>query len=214
MSWQPGDLTIVSGGAPPALAGQRIASHVVNDEQTQHVFYRATDGPIVELWWKGPDRPRWGYLTTLDNNAPPVAGDPTSHVFAVEGTQHMFYVASDNRIVELWWKGSEDVHWGYLSQVGDTLPGLTHALASHAFEDQRTQHVFYRDINQHIIELWWFPGDRAHLLDLTDRSKRAPLASGDPTSHLVAEDGTQHVFYTSVDNQIIELWWRPGELPR
>jgi hypothetical protein len=215
MAWFPGDLTIVSGDAPPAFTPQRLASHVVDAEQTQHVFYRTSDNQLVELWWKGPDRPKWDFLTNSANQAPLTASSPTSHVFKNEGTQHVFYVTWDNRIVELWWSGGEErVHWGYLTQFGDPVPADSRQLASHVFEDQRTQHVFYRAANGHIIELWWFPSDHAHVEDLTVRSRNAPLASGDPTSHVVDADGTQHVFYTSVDNAMIELWWRPGEQPQ
>ena len=212
MGWHPGDLTVTSGGAPLVASPARLASHVFDDQGTQHVFYRTADRRVVELWWRGGEAARWGYLTTSANGAPPAAADPTCHVFAAEGTQHVFYRATDGLIVELWWRGGETAHWGYLTKPGNKPPAAPGNLASHVFAAEGTQHVFYRATDGHIIELWW-RSDAAIPEDLTERSGEAPLAAGDPVSHVLDADGSQHVFYASVDNQVIELWWRPGEKP-
>jgi hypothetical protein len=67
------------------------------------VSYRAADGEaggkLVELWWKGGETPHWGYLTTPGNRAPLAAGDPASHVFDAEGTQHVFYTSVDSGLM-------------------------------------------------------------------------------------------------------------------
>jgi hypothetical protein len=48
---QPRNLTQLSGGA--LLAASDPVSHVFTNEGTQHVFYTADNGHIVELWWSG-----------------------------------------------------------------------------------------------------------------------------------------------------------------
>ncbi len=58
----------------------------------------------------------------------------------------------------------------------------------------------------HIIQLWWAGGEAPHQVDLTNVSGGAPLAAGDPTSHVDDAAGTQHVFYRFTDGHIIELW--------
>jgi hypothetical protein len=37
--------------------------------------------------------------------APRAVGDPISHVFTAEGTQHLFYATGERHIIELWWQG-------------------------------------------------------------------------------------------------------------
>ena len=222
MSWNFDDLMIGSGGAPPVASGCKLASHVFEAQGTQHVFYRAADGKLVELWWRGGQAPHWGYLTTPGNGAPLAAGDPASHVFDAEGTQHVFYRAADGeadgKLVELWWKGGETPHWGYLTTPGNSAPLAASDPASHVFDAEGTQHVFYRSTGNQIIELWWSGGAAAQVSNLTERSGRAPLAAGDPASHVFDAEGTQHVFYRAAageaDSQIIELWWRPGQQPQ
>jgi len=218
MAWNFDDLTIGSGGAPPMATPGKLASHVFEAEGTQHVFYRTDDGKIVELWWRGGESPHWDYLTTPGNGAPGAAGDPASHVFAAEGTQHVFYRTDDGSVVELWWRGGEAPHWGYLMTAGGATPQAASDLASHVFDAEGTQHVFYRSKGNEIIELWWGGGAAAQPNNLTQHSGGAPLADGDPASHVFFAEGTQHVFYRAApgiaDGQIIELWWRPGQLPQ
>ena len=214
MSWHWDDPTIGSDGAPIVTSDPtNLASHVFDAEATQHVFYRAGDGHIIELWWGGPEAPHWGDLIGASGGtAPLAAGDPTSHVFAAEGTQHVFYRTGDGSIIELWWRGGEFPHWGYPMRARGAFPPPSAGdLTSHVFDAEGTQHVFYRGGDGHIIELWWRGSEAAHPEDLTVQSGGAPLAAGDPTSHVFDAEGTQHVFYTSVDFQIIELWWRRGE---
>lgn len=219
MVWNIDDLTVGSGGAPPVASPNKLASHVFDAEGTQHVFYRTNDGKIVELWWRGAEAPHWGYLTTPGNGAPLAAGDPTSHVFTAEGTQHVFYRTDEwpPQIVELWWQGGEAAHWGYLTTPGGAAPPPASDPASHVFDAEGTQHVFYRSTGNQIIELWWSGASAAAPHNLTVDSG-APLADGDPASHVVFSDGTQHVFYRAApgdaDGQVIELWWRPGERPQ
>ena len=49
---------------------------------------------------------------------------------------------------------------------------------------------------------------RPALQDLVVASGGCPLAVGNPTSHVFNTEGTQHVFYTTTDDHIIELWSR------
>lgn len=56
---------------------------------------------------------------------------------------------------------------------------------------------------------WWYPGGQPHHEDLTAQSGDTSLASSfKPASHVFDAEGTQHVFYTSTSDEIVELWWR------
>jgi hypothetical protein len=224
---RPRDLTALSGRE--LLPSGRLTSHVFDAEGTHHVFYPAA-GHIIELWWRHGDNVHVNVRDLTDVSGAPLAASsptthvvnaPTSHVFNAEGTQHVFYVSDDQHIRELWWRGSDEIpHPEDLTRrSGGPLPwnGLTR-LASHVFDAEGSQHVFYREDNGHIIELWWMGGEAPHPEDLTDRSGGAPLAAGvgslegfgpegqDAISHVFNAEGSQHVFYTSTHGRIIELW--------
>ncbi len=208
MGWMSRDLNVESGGAPPIAPATRMASHVVTAERTQHVFYRTAAGHIVEVWWRPGERPRWGDLTVASRGAPPAEGDLASHVFVAEGSQHVFYRTLEGTIIELWWRGGERPHWGALT--GASAPNAVGSPASHVFDDEGTQHVFYRTAGDQIIELWWQGGASARSENLMVEARGAPPANSDPVSHVFKPEGTQHVFYISVDNQVIEVWWPRG----
>ena len=114
--WQARNLTRISSGAPP-LAVSGPASHVAGD-QTQHVFYVAATGEIIELWWRGNDVPQTEHVTVQAGpgalpavvfpngiggmTSPPVA----THYVPSEGTQHVFFTDKNFEPSEIWWNGS------------------------------------------------------------------------------------------------------------
>jgi hypothetical protein len=215
------DLTVRSGAR--TLAGPGLASHVVEEAGTQHVFYVAgTD--VVELSWGGGHD--WTERNLSQSSSPgpaePATSRPASHFFTNDRTHHVFYTADNGRIMELSWRTGENPVFRDLSgsSVGDGVaPLAVSAPKSHVFDAELTQHVFYTGENGHVIELWWPPNDVARHEDLTVQSGGAPLAwtdepLGTPASHVFASEGTQHVFYRSNEPpeepfaDIIELWWR------
>jgi hypothetical protein len=156
--WRGGDApqtgNLSRGGAP--LAAGDLASHVFDAEGTQHVFYRTFEGHIIELWWTGGTNgtPQARSLTQ-QAGALLAAGDPASHVFPAEATQHVFHRTGSGHIVELWWRNSgeapqardvTELSGGALLAAGDPV--------SHVFNAEGTQHVFYTADNGHIVELW------------------------------------------------------------
>ena len=80
MAWNFDDLTAGSGGAPPVASPCKLASHVFEAQGTQHVFYRAADQRIVELWWRGGEAPRWRHLNKTGSVAATAPVEPASHV--------------------------------------------------------------------------------------------------------------------------------------
>lgn len=211
--WQWDDLTVGSDGAPPVAQPARLASHVVEWEGTQHVFYRTGDGRIVELWWAGGQAVQWGYLS--DEGAPQAVGDLASHVMDADHTQHVFYRSRENQIIELWWSGSVAAQRNPLTERS-AAPRAAGDPASHVVVSDGTQHVFYRAVEaaveNEIIEVWWRPGEQPQAVRLSDRSK-GPRAAGDPVSHVFTDDFTQHVFYPSVEGNLTELRWFGLEPP-
>jgi hypothetical protein len=64
------------------------------------------------LWWRGPDTPQADALSNEFWTPPKLraAGDPTSHVFDPEGSQHVFLRTREGHIAEYWWSGGEAPH--------------------------------------------------------------------------------------------------------
>ncbi len=262
--WKPGerpgvgDLTAQSGG-PPAVG--TLTSHFVTSEGTDHVFYTAPNGHVIELWWRGGDPARAQDLTVESGNAPLPGSDLHSHVVGLDGSQHVFYIASGH-LIEIAWTGGGSRTWRDLNVAGGHAPLLTNSpvghvvvldwsqhvfaiaedqhvfefawggeqnptvrdrtdeagapvrlayvnLASHEYAAEGTQHVFFRDPDAHIVELWWPAGGAASQNDLTE-TVHAPLAVpgiGGPVSHVLLAEETQHVFYASSGSRITELWY-------
>jgi hypothetical protein len=181
---------------------------------TQHLFYRTRDGEIVELWWSGgePLHPR--SLTSRSGEPASAVGDPASHVFGTDGTQHVFYRTFDGELMELWWTGGADGDPRARSlNQRDTAPLAAGNPASHVFAagGPPTQHLFYRATDGAIWELFWRTSDEPpQLRNLTELSRGALLAASDPVSHVFNHEGTQHVFYTADNGEIVELWWPGG----
>ena len=198
-----------------------LASHVVDVEGTQHIFYQGDPGRIYELWWRGSESPHAGDLCLQSGEALLGGRGLASHVFDAEGTQHVYFVASGRiggqdatgHVVELWWRGGVTPHAEDLTRRSGTTLLPDSPLTSHVFDAEGTQHVFYR-AGRDIVELSWGDGQDWHGANLSDRSAgEAEPAASAPTSHVHDAEGTQHVFYTADNAHVIELSWRSGQDP-
>jgi hypothetical protein len=137
-----------------------------------------------------------------------------SHAFEAEQTQHIFFVGNDGEIYEIWWPIGGSSHEDAIT----TGAGAVGPITSHVFDQENTQHVFYQASNGHIFELAWTGGEQPNPRDLSD-GNGAPLAfpsflqpANPLTSHVFSDDLSQHVFYTSNQGHLIELWWRPSDV--
>ena len=223
--WRGGDApqadSLLPVSTSPALfAVGNPVSHVFDPldlSGTQHVFFRTPDGEIGEAWWSGGEFPHRRSLTQRSGEPANAVSDPTSHVFAFDGTQHVFYRTFDGEIVELWWTGGADGNpkARSLNTQQSGVPLATGNPASHVFavegQGPSTQHMFYRTGDGEIIELFWRTSDEPpQVRNLTTLSRGALLAASDPISHVFNREGTQHVFYTADNGDIAELWWSGG----
>ena len=126
-----------------------------------------------------------GEVAQPAGQAPLAAGNPASHVFAVEGqgpsTQHVFYRTGDGEICELFWRTSDEppqprnlttLSRGALLAASDPV--------SHVFNGEGTQHVFYTADNGDIVELWWAGGSTGipQFENLTERAGGGPVPGG------------------------------------
>ena len=78
--------------------------------------------------------------------------------------------------------------------------------ASHVFPAKNMEHVFYIGADLHVRRIGIRGDQTPALQDLVIASGGCPLAISGPASHVFNTEGTQHVFYTTSADHIIELW--------
>jgi hypothetical protein len=190
-------------GKAPAAVG-RPAAYAWEADRTGHLFYRSADNYIHELWFAADSGWQHAHTTYL-TGAPPAAGDPCGYAWEGDGTQHVFYRGADGHIHQLWYIA--DSRWHRSDVTFDTgAPLAAGDPCGYAWEDDRTQHVFYRGVDGHIHQHWYIAGSGWHRSDVTFDTGATP-AAGDPCGYAWELDRTQHVFYRGTDNHVHELWY-------
>jgi hypothetical protein len=145
--------------------------------------------------------------------APAAAGKPTGFAWEHDKTQHIVYRGQDNQIHELWFRHDFlSSEWKY----GGALSSMTGAPAAagepfgYVWEEDKTQHIVYRGVDNNVHELWYKHGviDNSwkHGGALSARTG-GPQAAGNAMGYAWEQDKTQHIVYRSPDNQIQELWF-------
>ena len=213
--WQYGGALSAKTGAP-AAAGDPFG-YVWEEDKTQHIVYRGVDNGIHEIFCKkGITGAKWEYGGALNAKvgAPAAAGDPSGFAWEHDKTQHIVYRGVDNNVHELWFRhGVVDNTWKY----GGALNAKTGAPASagnamgYSWEQDKTQHVVYRSVDNQVQELWFSKGlmnaEWKYGGAIGAKTGGQPTA-GDPFGFSWEGDKTQHILYRGAEGQIHELWFR------
>jgi hypothetical protein len=222
--WHAHDLNqAVPDAALPASDSASLVGYVFAGQNTQHVIYVGNDLHIHELSYDN----KWQHsdLSKAASKQPEevLCGGITAFASEYENTQHVFYIQSAG-ISELWWNGT----W-HLDSIGLDQHGvppyaayLTPQLAGYSWESKKSEHVIYIDRNNyHIHEIYldntphiWINSD----LSNTVGQNKAFLPGMNATAGAVPgllgyafeSDGTEHVIYTGVNNDIWELYHDGG----
>jgi uncharacterized protein with PIN domain len=206
--WKHGGALSQVTGAPPIVG--KPFGYAWEGDGTQHVVYRSTDNQIHELWQRQGKQWEYGNAISQMLNAPPAVGNPVGYAWEHDGTQHIIYRAADNQIHELWQRqGKKWEHGGAISQfTGATLAAGDPV--GYAWEEDDTQHLVYRGIDNQIHELWQRRGKKWEHGGALSQITGAPPAAGDPTCYAWGKDGTQHIVYRGAEGHIHEIWFRKG----
>ncbi len=200
-SWQTNDLT-VAAGMPVSAVGSPVG-YVTNGEQ--HVVYRGMDDRIHELRWRSSQAAEgWKHTdVTADAGASAnVVSGLTAYV-GTNGTQHLIYRGSDSRIHELYRQAGKG--WRHSDLTRDSGAAANVASDPASYLDGTTQNIVYRGNDGHIYLL--SGGTSWRSIDLS-AAAQTPLADSAPTGYM--HGGIQHVVFRATDNQLIEIWGRPG----
>lgn len=206
-TWVHKDLTADHGGprSPRAPGGYSFYPG-----QTMHVDYVSDDGRLHE--YTGAANLTWGAPVDigagLDGPAEIVGDTFRGYGFAADGTRHVDVLDAFGDI----WEYSYDGGWSVenlTAPVGAAKVLAGTGVSAYAFEATdavpvATQHVVYAGGDHLIHELWKDPIGW-HENPLTNAGD--PPAASTPSAFADHATSTQHVFYTSEANQIVELRW-------
>ncbi|HEX3860485.1 MAG TPA: hypothetical protein VHY35_02190 [Stellaceae bacterium] len=155
-AWGGNNLTEATG-ALPVEQNTSLCTFACSYEDTLHVIYIGTDDLVHELWWANGG---WQPDHTISSN--PSASDSALVGYACEFEQshHVIYVDTKDNIQELYRQGGQ---WGNtnLSLVdGASTPiGSATPLAGNSDEIYQSQHIYYLDKSNRILELYRYADD-------------------------------------------------------
>jgi hypothetical protein len=207
--WAHTDLS--KGTQAPKAAGEP-AGYVEEDNKTQHVIFRTTDGDLVELFSKYGETTGWKLRDLAkDAGAPRAAGSPDAFYWRGTRSQHVVYRGGDDNVHELFLEPNGKWSHANLSD-GAKAPRAAGDPCAYVEEKNSTEHVVYRTAEGDIIQLYakYKGTDGWHQEDLT-KEANAPKAAGDPSGDRLRESTlrgivTQHVVYRGTDDAIHELF--------
>jgi hypothetical protein len=201
--WINQDLTSLSNDASalPA-AGTSLTSF--SDNTGEHVFYLDPSQHVRQLYWSG----KWVNqdLTSLSNGASalPAAGSALTS-FSDKTGEHVFYLDANQHVIQLYWSDkwtNQDLT--LLSNSASVLPAVGSSLTS--FSDKTGEHVFYRDANQHIRQLYWSGNWTNQDLTSLGSSGSALSATGSPFTSFADKAG-EHLLYLDANQHFRQLYW-------
>ena len=140
--WRFNDLSRKVNTLKYSRPAQNLTCHAFTDQKSQHIFYRALDGYIHQLWWNRKDDWRHNDLTQHTGRIR-AQGISTSYVSTTQKSQHVFYTGSDKDIYHAWWSERD----GWKSEnVGKKTPGdipSAGSLFSYEFVAQGSRNLVY-----------------------------------------------------------------------
>jgi hypothetical protein len=202
--WNFNNLTQASGGVV-ASQGSPLAGYVWENQNTEHViFIGANDNHIYELyyndkWWQND-------LTKAANGEPYGGSNLTAFAFESEGTEHVFYAGRDGHVHELYYNG----RWWQndLTKVATgNPPNIRSVVTGFAWENQKTEHVFYVGTDSAIHELL-YDGHAWHDTNLNAHTGNPPAwKAGKIAAYVWEGNNTKHAAYCGTDGHIHELYY-------
>jgi hypothetical protein len=213
--WTDGDLTALAGAVAPHQ-NTALVSYWAADS-SQHVFFIGVDNHVHHLSiahgadWSDQD------LTTLlaGDGAMPNVNTALAGFVDDEGGRHLFYVATDGDIHELY-SGTGAIP-GFdhsLTKVAHAVaPNLGTALGAYQGTDN-SHHINFFGVDGHVHEIYGSPQNAGSGFvdnDLTKLANAVDPIVGDAGLHgYWGSDSSQHVNFIGVDGDLHELYIAPG----
>jgi hypothetical protein len=155
---------------------------------------------VDQIWYQGT-----GFLyQNLTAGGPAGTSDDLTSYLVADGA-HVYYIATDQDVNQLWWTGSTWLNQDITAGVGGppAMPGG--GMTNYSGPDG--QHVFYIDANQNINQLWW-TGQTEIAQNLTAGAGAPITAPGSPLTSFALSDNIPHIVYIDTNNHVEQLWWQ------
>jgi microsomal dipeptidase-like Zn-dependent dipeptidase/catechol 2,3-dioxygenase-like lactoylglutathione lyase family enzyme len=212
--WAQGAGTSTMG---PAAGGDPAALYDPSNNQ-QHIFYADRSGNLQHVFWDGSMHAEsWG------TNAVGTPATMFSHEtgFAcihncAHNQQHVFYRDTSGRIMHVYYDEHDKSRTGPAPWAGTGSPHDAPAAAGDPatlFTPNQQQHMFYRDVNGAIQEVYW--DNHAKSMNLAE--PWATDAVGNPGVLFTHETGfacvtncahdQEHVFFRNAGNVMVHSYW-------
>jgi hypothetical protein len=177
--WNFGDLTLTTG-APAAVAGSGLSSHVDMIANTDEVFYIGSNQHVYELFYSASSGWNFGDLTLTTGAPAAVAGSGlSSHVDTIANTDEVFYIGANQHMYELFYSASSGWNFGDLTlTTGATAARTGSGITSYINTIANTDEVFFVGPDQHIDQLWWDNMTGWHPADVTAAAEAILIDNG------------------------------------
>lgn len=164
-----------------------------NGVEQQHVFFRGTNGSLVQTWWDGSN---W--------NSQPIVGAPSGQPIALSynpGQQHVFFSDGSGHLEQSFWNGSTWINQVLPGTVSGN--GVTAVNYYNAGDNTWEQHIFYNSAGN-LGDTWW-NGSNWNSQILASGISGTPVA----LDYMNQNNGVfgMHVFYRTSAGGLRQTFW-------
>lgn len=193
------------------IANSPLIAYTWQKQQSLHAIYVDNQGHVRELYrggtgpWESNDLSAATGYTGF--NAPRAGSPLAGYAWENQGTEHVFYIAGDNTLRELYYNGRWNGNNLSASVPAALLPLRNSPLAAYVCEYENTQHVIYFNENGDVQELYYSGGgwNTGEPLNQTTGAAK-PAGSSALAGYSAEYERTEHVVYIDDNNFMHELY--------
>jgi RHS repeat-associated protein len=207
--WQNIDMTALTGAS--AMSGTKMSAVLTGNPNSPMMFYEGTNQHLFTVYWNSSAN-AW---QNADLNA--LSGATTlmavrasfgSAMFVVNGGVYLFYIGTNQHLIDINWDGSSRWLTGDLTIAsgGAALAVSGSAVTTVATGTSIDLMSFYEGTNQHIYSIYWNGGAGAwQTLDFTSWSGATNIAAA--LTSLANNPVGPHMFYFSSSQHLDDMLW-------
>jgi hypothetical protein len=174
------------------------------------VYYIASNNHVQQLFYSVSLNRWFNQDLTAFTGGPSAASNAALSSFAISDGQHVFYLASDQHVHQLYYSPTTNA---WIDQDLTAFTGgssVAQGTGISSFDITDGQHIYYIASNLHVKQLYYSPTlNRWFDQDLTAFSN-GPLASSSTALSSFATADGQHVFFIGNNQHVEQLYYSPS----